>query len=90
MQKLYCYVDETGQDQGSTFFLVSVVVLEAEREELIQQLEQIERASGKGRRKWMEARDAQRLNYIQRVLSMPRFRGSLSFAIYPQASNYMA
>ena len=32
MQKLYCYVDETGQDVGSEVFIVSVLVAEEDRD----------------------------------------------------------
>jgi len=40
MQKLYCYIDETGQDAGSKFFLVSVVIAEGEREKMVSELYQ--------------------------------------------------
>jgi hypothetical protein len=33
-QKLYCYVDETGQDTLGQFFIVSVVITEDIREKL--------------------------------------------------------
>ena len=49
-QKLYCYVDETGQDIGSKFFLVSVVILEKERDEIRQKLRELEKLSGKNKR----------------------------------------
>jgi len=29
-QKLYCYVDETGQDTAGKIFIVSVVIIEKE------------------------------------------------------------
>ena len=48
MQKLYCYVDETGQNTKGRLFIVSVIVTEGEREELARQLEEIEKASKKG------------------------------------------
>ena len=31
-QKLYCYVDESGQDTGGKIFIVSVVVTKTEKE----------------------------------------------------------
>ena len=45
-QKLYCYVDETGQDTEGRLFLVSVVITEQEREEFARELEQIESEPG--------------------------------------------
>jgi hypothetical protein len=35
MQKLDCYIDKTGQDVGSAFFLVSVVIVQGKQEELV-------------------------------------------------------
>lgn len=46
-QKLYCYVDETGQDTEGQLFLVSVVVTEQEQETIARELERIEAESGK-------------------------------------------
>lgn len=46
-QKLYCYVDETGQDTEGQLFLVSVVVTEQEQESFAHELERIEAESGK-------------------------------------------
>lgn len=90
MQKLYAYVDETGQDPRSTFFLVSVVITEGEREEIEQELIHIEKTSGKGRRKWMETRDEQRVVYIQQVLRMGLLKNKLYYAVYPQTSEYFS
>jgi hypothetical protein len=45
-QKLYCYVDETGQDTDGRLFLVSVVVTEQEQEAFARELERIEAESG--------------------------------------------
>jgi hypothetical protein len=91
MQKLYCYVDETGQDVASPFFLVSVVIVEEERDQLISQLEEIERTSLKGRRKWMKSRDEQRIEYIRQVVQLPLLRdGRLTYATYPEKSAYLS
>lgn len=45
-QKLYCYVDEIGQDTEGQLFLVSVVVTEQEQEAFARELERIEAESG--------------------------------------------
>jgi len=55
MQKLYCYVDETGQDTKGRLFLVAVVVLVSDRENLRSKLRKAEQISGKGIKKWMKA-----------------------------------
>lgn len=39
-KKLYCYVDETGQDTKGKLFIVVVVIVENSKEEFITFLEQ--------------------------------------------------
>jgi hypothetical protein len=89
-EHLYCYVDETGQDTGGQFFVVSAVVSDSRRGELIAALEAIERRSGKGNVKWMKVRGQQRLAYISEVLGSPLFTGSLYFSLYTGTKAYMA
>jgi len=50
-EKLYCYVDETGQDPASSVFVVVVVVSAENQDALRQALMNIEDAAGTGRRK---------------------------------------
>ena len=61
-QKLYCYVDETGQDTFGQLFLVSVVITGSERDDLRRQLRKIEKESGKKQKKWKSARTIAGLN----------------------------
>lgn len=89
MQKLYCYVDETGQDTQGALFIVSVVIAEAEREELRKMLEQIEIDTEKGRVKWTKARDEARVAYIRRVLANPVFKSKLVYASYENTTDYL-
>lgn len=69
-QKLYCFVDETGQDTQGDFFLVAVVIDE-QPDDLRSALEQIEEASKKGLRKWFHAGKERRHPYIQQVVDFP-------------------
>lgn len=62
--KLYCYVDETGQDTLGRFFIVAIVVTDIRRNDLQQLLETIERVSGK-RTKWAKTSDKIRRAYIE-------------------------
>lgn len=41
-QKIYCYVDETGQDVGSEFFIVVAIVNDKEQNLLRNQLLEVE------------------------------------------------
>jgi hypothetical protein len=69
-QKLYAYVDESGQDTLGAFFVVATVLTADNQERVRQALERLERASGKGLRKWVKATPRQRLAYMTPVLAV--------------------
>lgn len=89
-QKLYCYVDETGQDTGGEFFLVSIVILEDSREELFRELESIEDASGRQKRKWTRSTPKQKVSYIRKVLRQPLLSGALYYSAHKETRAYVA
>lgn len=89
MQKLYCYVDETGQDTRGSFFLVSTLVLGTERDELGDILEAIEQQSSKGKVKWMKSRDKARQVYIEAILAERACQGRLAYAVYRNSTDYL-
>jgi len=82
-------VDESGQDTRGKLFVVSVVVMAEERDDLTRVLEQIERETGKGRLKWHKASYHSRLAYIDRVIKLGLLQGRLNFALYRDALNYL-
>lgn len=88
MQRLFIYVDETGQDTLGKFFLVSIVITDRERESLRGTLEEIEDKSGKGKVKWISAKKNARFAYIRKVLKITRLWGKLYYAIYKNGKNY--
>ena len=88
MQKLYCYVDESGQDTEGRLFLVSVVVLAQEREELEKELTAIEEQSRKGLRKWFHTRKKTREAYISQVVASKLFQGNIFYAKYEESKTY--
>ena len=90
MQKLYCYIDESGRHREEETFIVSVVITEEEREELRERLEEIEKDSGKGRVSWVGAKDKARVAYIKRVLATPAFKGKLNYATYHPSTEHLA
>ncbi|GEM_PF-6845366 len=89
MQKLYAYVDETGQDTHGVFFLVAVVIAEEDREQLQAALEQIDQQSQKGRLKWRKASFERRIEYLRAVLSTPLVRGKIFFGRYAGTRAYL-
>jgi hypothetical protein len=60
--KLYCYIDETGQDTQGKLFVVALVVADKGQHELEENLESIESTTGK-KTKWMKTNDKIRQAY---------------------------
>jgi len=88
--KLYCYVDETGQDTLGQLFIVAVVLSGDEQAELVRICEEIEEATGKGKVKWSKARYPKRLAYIQQILLTSALKGKLHYASYQGTKEYLA
>lgn len=89
MQKLFVYVDETGQDTEGKLFLVSVVLTSSERENLRARLRKIEKESGKTFRKWTKATSKQRTKYIKTVIADKDFVGKLFYSKYQDTRAYV-
>lgn len=87
MQKLYCYVDETGQDAGSAFFVV-VAVMTEESEQLKEKLQGIEKSAGVGNKKWRKTRSSNRCRYLQTLLEQHVGFGSIFFGAYKKPLPY--
>jgi len=86
-QKLYCYVDETGQDTGGDIFLVAVVVTADKREALRGVLEAAEEQSGKRSNKWSRSTRRQRTAYIQSVFGLSG--ASFYYSAYHDTRQYV-
>jgi len=89
MQKLYCYVDESGQDTKGKIFLVSVVVTGKERDELRKKLNKIEKSSGKKAKKWTKTKRKQRENYIKQIIGNNSFIGRIYYSCYKDTKSYL-
>lgn len=88
MQKLYCYVDETGQDTRSEVFVVVAVVTEKEQAKLRHQLVDAEQASGVGISKWNNASHDRRTKFLQTVLDRRIAKGDLYYGSYEKPIPY--
>src|SRR5689334_546704 len=85
MDKLYCYVDESGQDTTAQpgrqrVFIVAVAIFATDQALLGRVCEEYEQASGKGKAKWNQARPKRRLAYLQRVINDDRFYQTLCYS----------
>jgi hypothetical protein len=67
-QKLYCYVDETGQDARSRVFIVVAVVKAGEQDKERVALTRIEHAAETNQLKWHKTENSRRLKYLKLVL----------------------
>ena len=69
IKKLYCYVDETGQDTKGDIFIVSVIISAQAQEEIAEFIKEIEKSSGKSQFKWGRAVLKQRLEFINKIFN---------------------
>lgn len=89
--KIFCYVDETGQDTEGRLFIVTVLIAAEARDELRQICESFEEQSHKGQRKWAKSSEGRRLSYIQHLLDGPIVpQLQLYYAVYTYTQAYVA
>lgn len=68
-QKLYCYVDETGQDVGSKFFIVVAVIVLSNINDERKLLSELESETKIGKSKWHKSNYKFRIKFIEGFLS---------------------
>lgn len=88
-KKLYVYVDESGQDTKGLLFVVSILILEGEREAIQEMLEGLEGKSQKKNAKWNKARYDYRRQYVEEILKAKRLQKSLFFEIFGDTKKYI-
>lgn len=88
MSKLYCYVDETGQDPTSEFFIVVAVVSDQDQDSLRKKLIEIEYLAKTGQRKWHKSRPERRLKYLELVLNKKVGSGEVYFGRFKKPIPY--
>lgn len=71
-KKIFCYVDETGQDNLGKMFIVSVIMPE-ERDGFFEYLCELEIKTGRGKVKWGRADAEKRLKYLQEIFSQRKY-----------------
>jgi len=82
-QKLYCYVDETGQDARSNVFIVVAVVKAGEQEDTRVALTRIEHEAETNQLKWHKTESSRRLKYLKLVLEKGA-GGEVFFGSFPK------
>jgi hypothetical protein len=81
-------MDESGQDASAAFFVVVAVVSDQEQERVRQELSQIERLAGTGRRKWHKSRPERRRRSLELVIEREIGKGEVFFGSYPKPLPY--
>ena len=81
-QKLYCYVDESGQDTKGQWFLVAIVLLSDDRDKIALKLKLVEQESGKFKTKWHKSKHQQRIKYLNGIVKIKELKSSLYYSIY--------
>ncbi len=89
MQRLFCYIDETGQDTQGDFFIVVAIVLDKDRDKIEAELEDIERRTGKGKTKWIKSKPSSNQDYIHEVIEHPLLYGKMGYAEYRNSKKYL-
>lgn len=86
--KIYCYVDETGQDTKGKLFIVSVIIAKKDRLEIIKSLEEIEQNSGKGKTKWIRTKKEHKIGYLERILTNNLFKHKIFYSFSEDTRAY--
>jgi hypothetical protein len=81
-QKLYCYVDETGQDAGSRFFVIASVVSGEEQEKVRQGLAEAEKITKLGIKKWHSSRSPEKEEFLRTILKQELAKGDVYYNKY--------
>src|SRR4030042_437470 len=89
MRKLYCYVDESGQDTYGEIFLVSIVLVGKERDQLKEKLLEIEKKTGKKIYKWRKTKFETRNEYLDQVFSNKIFQDKLFYSKHLNTKSYV-
>ena len=83
MDNAYYFADETGNHSGGRYFLVAGVAFTKYRLWIRDELEQIERVSGKGKQDWKGTKNPRvRVDYIERVIALEQMQGTAFYAEY--------
>jgi hypothetical protein len=89
INRLYAYIDESGQDTLGRFFVVGAVVIDrAQRDTVAGLLEALEARSQKGRVKWGRARFSHRQVYVSELANITRLSSSLFLARFTNTRRY--
>lgn len=87
--KLYCFVDESGQDTKGELFLVAVVLQDVKTLPTLEdKLELLEKESGKNKLKWKKTSNRIKSKYLESLTHIKELRGSIFYSTYHWTKEY--
>ncbi|MBI5358740.1 DUF3800 domain-containing protein [Candidatus Amesbacteria bacterium] len=87
-KKIYCYVDETGQDTSGKIFVVSVIITAELQDKLSEALTRVEISSGKGKLKWGRSGIKQKLAFIGEIFNQKNVSLRICYSHYTDTRDY--
>ena len=89
MIKLYCFVDETGQDTKGAFFLVSIVLKERKNLEILEKkLLKIESSEKKSFVNWKKLSFEKKAALLKKLANLKELYGSIYYSAYQTSTIY--
>lgn len=88
VQKIHCFVDETGQDTAGQYFIVSVVVAQEDREQLVELLETLEQETGKKATKWHKTSKETKKRFIEQVFKHQILQHKIYYSSHRNTTSY--
>ncbi|HYF04830.1 MAG TPA: DUF3800 domain-containing protein [Patescibacteria group bacterium] len=82
VQKLYVYVDETGQDAGSDCFIVVAIITAEDQQKLKESLLELEQSTKLGEKKWHKSKALQREKFLQETVNKNIAAGEVYYSHY--------
>ena len=91
LDKIYCYVDESGQHTQGEFFSVAVVVADTIdiRNRVEQRLIEIEKKTNKGLSKWKSTPYTIKERYLRSVITIPDLERCILYSIFTNTRDYV-
>ena len=88
MQKLYCYVDESGQDINSKMFVVVTVVVINEKNPIHNNIRTLAKETKVGRRKWRKTKPNKRIIFLKKIIKEQIGEGKIYYGCYKKPLPY--
>jgi hypothetical protein len=88
-KKIYCYVDETGQDTAGRLFVVVAVMISGDRQEILAFLEAAEdRSGGRRRPDWSKSNRRRLEKYLDEVIRPGPLTGRVFYQVFKASREY--